>query len=115
MGDEHHQPSNEKEKTMTSNAEHTEKLIPEVTRVVQDAQKLLQDSEGIAEKKAQALRKRLSYTLGKAKAMCQHLQQQTKETAKKTDKTIRAYPYQTIGIAVGTGLIVGLLLGRRHK
>ena len=32
--------------------------------------------------------------------------------AKATDRTIREYPYQSIGIALGLGLITGLLLSR---
>lgn len=33
--------------------------------------------------------------------------------AKYTDETIRANPYQSIAIAVGVGLLVGVLVGRR--
>ncbi len=33
--------------------------------------------------------------------------------AKEADKLIRHYPYQSIGIALGLGLIIGLLAGRR--
>jgi ElaB/YqjD/DUF883 family membrane-anchored ribosome-binding protein len=33
--------------------------------------------------------------------------------AKYTDETIRANPYQSIAIAAGVGLLVGVLLGRR--
>ena len=35
--------------------------------------------------------------------------------AKCTDETIRANPYQSIAIAAGVGLLVGVLLGRRTK
>ncbi|MBW8781212.1 MAG: DUF883 domain-containing protein [Verrucomicrobia bacterium] len=35
--------------------------------------------------------------------------------AKCTDETIRANPYQSIAIAAGVGLLVGVLLGRRSK
>lgn len=34
--------------------------------------------------------------------------------AKCTDEAIRANPYQSIAIAAGVGLLVGVLLGRRH-
>jgi ElaB/YqjD/DUF883 family membrane-anchored ribosome-binding protein len=34
--------------------------------------------------------------------------------AKYTDETIRANPYQTIAIAAGVGLLVGVLVGRRN-
>jgi ElaB/YqjD/DUF883 family membrane-anchored ribosome-binding protein len=35
--------------------------------------------------------------------------------AKYTDETIRANPYQSLAIAAGLGLLVGVLLGRRSK
>ena len=35
--------------------------------------------------------------------------------AKYTDETIRENPYQSIAIAAGVGLVVGILLGRRSK
>ena len=35
--------------------------------------------------------------------------------AKYTDVTIRANPYQSLAIAAGVGLLVGVLLGRRSK
>ena len=35
--------------------------------------------------------------------------------AKYTDATIRENPYQSLAIALGVGLLVGVLLGRRSK
>lgn len=35
--------------------------------------------------------------------------------AKYTDETIRANPYQSIAIAAGVGLLVGVLVGRRNS
>jgi ElaB/YqjD/DUF883 family membrane-anchored ribosome-binding protein len=35
--------------------------------------------------------------------------------AKYTDESIRANPYQSLAIAAGLGLLVGVLLGRRSK
>ena len=36
-----------------------------------------------------------------------------KETAKKTDEAIRTHPYESIGIAFGVGILIGVLIGRR--
>jgi ElaB/YqjD/DUF883 family membrane-anchored ribosome-binding protein len=35
--------------------------------------------------------------------------------AKYTDETIRANPYQSVAIAAGIGLLIGVLAGRRSK
>ena len=36
-----------------------------------------------------------------------------KATAKKTDEAIRSHPYESIGIAFGVGVLIGVLIGRR--
>jgi len=35
--------------------------------------------------------------------------------AKSTDAAIRAHPYQSLAIAAGAGLLIGVLLGRRRN
>ena len=47
------------------------------------------------------------------KAIIQRAEEKTVERAKAADKVIRTHPYQTIGIAFGLGLLVGLLARRR--
>ena len=33
--------------------------------------------------------------------------------AKVADKTIREHPYESVGVAFGVGLLIGVLVGRR--
>ena len=94
---------------MTANAEHTEKLITDLKHVVRDSEELLQDSAGAVGKKAHELRQRLSHTLESAKETCKRLQDKTRETAQAGDKVIRDHPYQSIGLAFGIGVLIGLL------
>ncbi|MEO7415281.1 MAG: DUF883 domain-containing protein, partial [Opitutaceae bacterium] len=60
---------------------------------------------------------RVTAALGKARATYEHLQSQGIEAArvatKKADATIRAHPYESIGIAFGVGLLLGALLRRK--
>ena len=51
----------------------------------------------------------LNNVVEKAKAVYERLQDQTAAAAKATDKTIRDYPYQAVGIAVGVGMLIGVL------
>jgi len=37
------------------------------------------------------------------------------DSAKFTDETIRANPYQSAAVAAGVGLLIGLLVGRRSR
>ena len=47
------------------------------------------------------------------KTIIQRAEEKTVERAKAADQVIRTHPYQTIGIAFGLGLLVGLLARRR--
>jgi ElaB/YqjD/DUF883 family membrane-anchored ribosome-binding protein len=43
----------------------------------------------------------------------QKLQEKTKDSAEATDKAIREHPYESIGIAFGIGVLIGVLINRR--
>ena len=51
--------------------------------------------------------------LSELKALLVRAQQKTVERAKATDQVIRDHPYETIGVAFGLGLLVGLLACRK--
>jgi ElaB/YqjD/DUF883 family membrane-anchored ribosome-binding protein len=67
--------------------------------------------------KAKETRARLAAALEKARATYQEFQAQDVESAKaavsKADQTIRAHPYEAIGIAFGIGILLGALLRRK--
>jgi len=47
------------------------------------------------------------------KSMIERAEEKALERAKAADKIIRDHPYQTIGIAFGLGLLIGVLARRR--
>ena len=47
------------------------------------------------------------------KAVIQRAQEKAVERAKAADKVIRERPYQTIGLAFGLGLLIGILARRK--
>jgi ElaB/YqjD/DUF883 family membrane-anchored ribosome-binding protein len=98
---------------MTANPESSEKLVSDLKRVVRDSQELLQDSAAVAGEQAHALRERLMETLEAAKATCRRLEEKAREGARATDKVIREHPYQSIGLAFGLGLLIGVLVTRK--
>lgn len=51
--------------------------------------------------------------MNEMQANLQRFQQMAAEQAKAADKLVREHPYQAIGIAVGLGLLIGLLAGRK--
>lgn len=42
-----------------------------------------------------------------------NIQEKTTASARATDRTIRQHPYESLGIAFGLGLLVGVLINRR--
>lgn len=90
-----------------------ERLKGDLKAVVRDAEELVKATAGQAGEKVTEVRNRLSAALESAKATCQRLEEKTIAAAKVTDQTIRAHPYESIGIAFGLGLLVGVLVARK--
>ncbi len=91
-------------------------LLQDLRTLVADAEKMA--GESLSEHSADAmsaLRERFDaaqerlgefYTVARKKVVA---------GAKCTDEAIRANPYQALAIALGAGLLVGVLLGRRSR
>lgn len=89
------------------------RLIDDLKRVLRDAEDLLQATSGEAGANVRAIRGRLIAALEPAKAACARLQEQTARAAERTDHLIRDHPYETLGIAFGVGMLIGVLLMRQ--
>jgi len=91
----------------------TDKLVTDLKAVAHDTEELLKASAGEVSDKAREARARLSAALERAKDSCERLQEKAVESAKAADKVVREHPYQSIGIAFGVGLLIGVLVTRR--
>lgn len=92
---------------------NVEKLVSDVKTLTHDAEALMHATAGQAGEKVNELRSRLSAALESAKATCVRLEEKAIASAKAADKTIRAHPYESIGVAFGLGLLVGVLVSRK--
>ncbi|MCU0786164.1 MAG: DUF883 family protein [Verrucomicrobia bacterium] len=90
-----------------------DRLNGDLKLVMRDAEDLLKATAGTAGDKLSKVRERLASTLESTKATCGRLQDQTVRAAKATDGVIRAHPYESLGIALGFGLLIGVLVARR--
>ena len=70
------------------------------------------ETENRFENEKTELRARLTAALEKAKDGCERLQDKTVAAARATDEAIREHPYQAVGVALGAGVLIGLLLAR---
>ena len=92
---------------------NTDRLVSDLKTVTRDAEELLKTVSGEQGNGSSELRMRLSSAIESAKATYHRLEEKAVAGAKATDKAIRAHPYESLGIAFGTGLLVGVLVGRR--
>jgi ElaB/YqjD/DUF883 family membrane-anchored ribosome-binding protein len=91
----------------------TEKLLNELREVVEDGEELLRAGANELSEKGMAARQRLATALDAAKETGRKLQERTVAGAKATDRVIREHPYQSLGIAFGVGLLIGVLVNRK--
>ena len=94
-------------------SEANKRLVGDLKTVAHDAEELMKATANHAGEKVGELRERLSSALESAKVTAERLEEKAKEAAKVTDRTIRDHPYESIGIAFGVGLLIGVLVARR--
>ena len=98
---------------MTS-CEATEKLTSDLNLVLRDAEALLKATADTGSENIKEVRSRLASAVESAKATYERLKEKTVKAAQTTDHAIREHPYESIGIACGVALLVGVFLGRRR-
>ena len=91
----------------------TEKLLQDLREVVHDGEELLRAGAADLPERGAAAREKLAAALEVARETQKRLQERAMEGAKAADRVIRANPYQSIGVAFGVGLLIGVLAGRR--
>ena len=92
---------------------NTDVLVEDLKNVVRDSEQLLAAVSDATGEKAEALRERLSESLATAKETCCKLEQKTKEGVRAADAMVREHPYQSIGVALAAGVVIGALLARK--
>ncbi len=94
-----------------------ERVMADLHALTRDAESLLKATAGDVSDKAKEARTRVTEALERAKSTYANLQQQTfasaKAAAKRADTVIRDHPYETIGVAFGIGLLLGVVITRK--
>lgn len=94
-----------------------ERVMADLKSLVRDSEDLLKATAGDVSEKAKEARLRVTAALERARATCENVQEQTlakaKAAAKQADTVIRQHPYESIGVAFGIGLLIGVLVTRK--
>jgi len=94
-----------------------DKLVQDLKIVISDAEELLRATASTAGEKVVAAREKVQESLQRAKVKLAEVEDviidSGKQAARATDEYVRDNPWQSVGIAAGVGLLVGLLLARR--
>jgi ElaB/YqjD/DUF883 family membrane-anchored ribosome-binding protein len=92
-------------------------LASDLRLAIEDAQALLRDTGDLASEEAGAARERIKALLGQARDTMLGLEEATvakaNAAAQATNAQVRQHPWESVGIAAGVGLLLGLLIGRR--
>ncbi|MFM7102921.1 MAG: YqjD family protein [Verrucomicrobiota bacterium] len=97
---------------------HTERIAQDLRVLIRDTEDLLSATTDQAGEKAREVRQRLQAALANARESCRSMESKAldkaREAAREADQAIRTHPYQSIGVALGVGVLVGLLLNRQR-
>ena len=85
-----------------------------VGTLAQDARALMAATAHVAEEKVVEARERLGIALDGGKKILGRVRDKAVEGARATGQTVHEHPYETGGIALGVGALMGFLLGRRN-
>ena len=100
-----------------STRESKEKLIEDFHSVISDTEELMRSVSNESGGKAQVLRDKIEQNLKHAKEYLQDFEEsvvdKSRVAARMTDEYVHENAWRTVGLAIGLGVVIGLLLRNR--
>jgi ElaB/YqjD/DUF883 family membrane-anchored ribosome-binding protein len=94
-----------------------EKLLADFQAVIADTEELMKSVSSDGAGKTQALRDKVQENLKQARGYLQDIEEtvvdKSKVAARATDEYVHENAWRTVGIAVGVGILIGMLLRNR--
>ena len=95
----------------------TEQLVDDLKVVMRDAEALIRATSAQTGEKIQEVRARAEESLRQARDRLVEVEEEAlrraREVAEATEEYVRDNPWQSLGIAAGVGLVLGILIARR--
>jgi ElaB/YqjD/DUF883 family membrane-anchored ribosome-binding protein len=92
---------------------HTQAITADAGTLAEDARALISATADVAGEKVSEARRRLAAALENGKEMYGRMIDKGVEGAKVADRAVHTHPYESIGIALGLGALIGFLVARR--
>ena len=99
---------------LTDSDQIKDQVFSELQALIEESEKLLNDSAALVGHEAETLRTQVSLKLRQARNAADKVRSKAQPVMDATQDYIGGHPWQTVAISAGLGLVVGLLLGRRH-
>ena len=95
----------------------TDRLVDDLKTVMRDAEALIKATSAQTGEKIQEVRARAEESLRQARERLTIVEkealQHAREVADATEEYVRENPWQSLGLAAGVGLVLGILISRR--
>ncbi|MDF0733691.1 DUF883 family protein [Pseudomonas entomophila] len=102
-----------KSATLADSDQIKDQVFSELQALIEESEKLLNDSAALVGEEADTLRAQLGLKLRQARQATSRLGAKAQPVVEATEHYIGGHPWQTVALSAGLGLVVGLLLGRR--
>ncbi len=103
---------------MTQTTLCSERVVSDLHTLATDLEALLQDRNPSQESRMEDVRGRLSRILSQTREACSDMGCRTSDTAKRgmaaADASVRAHPWESVGVAFVAGLAAGVWATRRR-
>ncbi len=94
-----------------------QRVLTDFKALVRSSEYLLKATAGDVNSTVKDARDRVAAALSRSRIVCERLQEEAaaaaQAAAKQADGTVRAHPYESIGLAFGVGLVIGVLMTRK--
>lgn len=97
----------------TKHFETPDAVRHDLSTLSDDAEALLEATKEIVDEKVKSARVQLNASIKRSQEVYNGLQKKALKGAKYADEVVHEHPYQTAIVALGMGVILGLVCGRR--
>ena len=107
--------STTRSRSSSFNRNHRSKPAADVKALGNEAGNIITRAADQTAEQIKGLKSRIQGGIAVAKVRVNHAAKAVRKGAARTDKVIRAKPYQSIAVAAGAALVAGYLVGRRRS